>query len=87
MLHCTQVRVRVSKWLKELEEYFYGSCVAYDAVRLRSQVECPIRNGLATVATASPVVCMFTCLDDAACSEPIDSHVFVIFPYMVLKPP
>jgi len=24
------VRVRVSKWLKELEEYFYGSCVAYD---------------------------------------------------------
>jgi len=25
------VRVRVSKWLKELEEYFYGSCVAYDA--------------------------------------------------------
>lgn len=24
------VKVRVSKWLKELEEYFFGSCVAYD---------------------------------------------------------
>lgn len=27
-----QVKVRVSKWLKELEEYFFGSCVAYDNV-------------------------------------------------------
>ena len=27
--------MRVSKWLKELEEYFFGSCVAYDNVRPR----------------------------------------------------
>eukprot|EP00238_Polyblepharides_amylifera_P011004 CAMPEP_0196594464 /NCGR_PEP_ID=MMETSP1081-20130531/78471_1 /TAXON_ID=36882 /ORGANISM="Pyramimonas amylifera, Strain CCMP720" /LENGTH=213 /DNA_ID=CAMNT_0041918745 /DNA_START=433 /DNA_END=1074 /DNA_ORIENTATION=+ len=29
-VHDAGVKVRVSKWLKELEEHFYGSCVAYD---------------------------------------------------------
>jgi len=29
-VHAEGVKVRVSKWLKELEEYFFGSCVAYD---------------------------------------------------------
>lgn len=30
-VYAAGVKVRVSKWLKELEEYFFGSSVAYDA--------------------------------------------------------